>query len=115
MKPPVHPTDIYRDLGRRIVTRRAALRLSQAQLAERVGLSRASIANIEAGRQNLPLHKIYDLLAALELDDLTALMPIPRLVANHDVAATPLSINGETELTDRARAQIEAIYASSAV
>jgi transcriptional regulator with XRE-family HTH domain len=39
-----------------------------------VGLSRASIANIETGRQRIPLHHLYTLARALKVD-VYALLP----------------------------------------
>lgn len=49
-------------------------RFTQTELGRRVGLSRASIANIETGRQRVPLHMIE--VFARELDvDAGALLP----------------------------------------
>lgn len=45
--------------------RRRQLKLKQSELAARVGMSRASIANIECGRQNVLLHHAYDIAAVL--------------------------------------------------
>lgn len=54
----------YRGFGERV--RRARGRdLTQEELAGRVKLSRTSIANIEAGRQRVPLHMIYTFAQAL--------------------------------------------------
>jgi transcriptional regulator with XRE-family HTH domain len=46
----------YKQIGGRIAEKRDAIELSQAELAERVGLSRSTIANIESGRQQLLVH-----------------------------------------------------------
>ncbi|MFF5006962.1 helix-turn-helix domain-containing protein [Streptomyces phaeochromogenes] len=46
----------YVSVGDRIRGARSAARLTQAQLATSLGLARSSIANIESGRQRLPLH-----------------------------------------------------------
>jgi transcriptional regulator with XRE-family HTH domain len=46
--------------------RRERLQLTQEELASRVQLSRASIANAEQGRQALPIHHLVDLAEALE-------------------------------------------------
>jgi transcriptional regulator with XRE-family HTH domain len=57
--------EIYSRLGRRVRTRREQLRLTQADLSAKVGLSRASIANIESGRQAVLLHQFLALAEAL--------------------------------------------------
>lgn len=46
----------YRAVGRRVRTARTGADLTQDELAEAVDLSRSSIANLEAGRQRIPLH-----------------------------------------------------------
>ncbi len=46
----------YADFGRRVRTARDAAGLTQQQLADRLGLTRSSIANMEAGRQKALLH-----------------------------------------------------------
>lgn len=46
----------YRLLGRRLSEARRAANVSQIRLADSVGISRSSLANIEAGRQPIYLH-----------------------------------------------------------
>ena len=67
-------TDIYRLLGRNIAAHRAARKLTQARL----GLTRASLANIETGRQRAMLHHIYEIADALELESILDLIPSRR-------------------------------------
>jgi transcriptional regulator with XRE-family HTH domain len=66
----------YRTLGETIRKRRDALGLTQAQLGARLNppMTRASIANIEAGKQRVLAHTLVDLASALsaKLDELTA-------------------------------------------
>lgn len=68
--------ELYRELGRRIRQAREqnGENLSQDGLAKRLGLSRASVVNIEAGRQRAPLHLLWQI-AELLGTDLTQLIP----------------------------------------
>ncbi|MGD0052190.1 MAG: helix-turn-helix transcriptional regulator [Vulcanimicrobiaceae bacterium] len=52
-------------IGARVRELRAVSGLTQRVVAERAGLSRASIANVEAGRQNLRLRQLAALATAL--------------------------------------------------
>lgn len=59
---------LYKAIGRRIAAARKRLTsppLSQSQLAERVGLTRGSIANIERGYQHPPIETLFRLAQAL--------------------------------------------------
>lgn len=63
------PTDeaivsFYADLGRNIRDARVRTGSTQAQIGSRVAMTRSSIANIEAGRQRVPVH-ILSLIAAV--------------------------------------------------
>ena len=72
--------DLYRELGRKIRQarersgERSEEKLSQEALAQRLGLSRASMVNIEAGRQRAPLHLLWQI-AELLGTDLIMLIP----------------------------------------
>jgi transcriptional regulator with XRE-family HTH domain len=56
---------IYGIFGARLSTARKTAKLTQAELARRVGLSRASIANIEAGNQRVFLDQVFEFAQAL--------------------------------------------------
>lgn len=56
---------VYRAIGARIQIIRETLDMSQDSLAKKVGYTRVSIVNIEAGRQRLPLHQIEEIAKAL--------------------------------------------------
>lgn len=56
---------LYEEFGRRFRTRRKAVGLTQSQVAERVGLTRTSITNIEQGRQHIVLHQLFLLASAV--------------------------------------------------
>lgn len=64
----------YREFGRRLREARRSAGLTQALLADSVGLSRTSITNIERGNQHIPLHLLPELAAALG-DDVHELLP----------------------------------------
>ena len=57
---------IYRQIGAKIQSVREALGWKQADLAKRVGLTRTSVTNIEAGRQRLQLHQIEKFCSAFQ-------------------------------------------------
>lgn len=107
---------LYRHIGSTIKLKRKQLGLTQEQLANRMATSRASLANIETGRQNVLVHQLYsfaekldlkieDLLPpviAIESDSLPINFPLPkdlsriqreqitRLLNDTPVVATPL-------------------------
>lgn len=101
---------VYKAFGRAIATRRKELDLTQAKLAARVGMSRASIANIESGRQNVLLHHVYSLASALEfskVSDLLPTQPKPSRQEDFDVILSDKSV------TARGKAQITDLIASA--
>lgn len=66
------PERLYLDFGQRV--RRARGPVTQAALAARLGMTRSSIANLEAGRQRIPLHTFLQLADTLGVIP-TALLP----------------------------------------
>lgn len=59
---------LQRRVGERIKAAREAEGLTQAQVAQRVGMARASIANLEAGRQDMNISRLALVAAAVSLD-----------------------------------------------
>ena|SRR3989344_4594868 len=57
--------DLYITIGSNIRKARRKLEISQLELSRRMKLSRASIANIESGRQRLAIHQVYRLSKSL--------------------------------------------------
>lgn len=56
---------LYADFGRLVRDARRRAGLSQQTVADRVGLSRTSVTNIERGRQQVALHMFVRLAAAV--------------------------------------------------
>ena len=73
----VRDEEIYRILGQQIAARRRYLKMTQSALADKVHMSRASIANIESGRQNVLLHHLYRFAKALNISEVADLLPVP--------------------------------------
>jgi transcriptional regulator with XRE-family HTH domain len=61
----VTPDPIYKHIGAVIKSRRKTLTMNQEYLANAVGISRGSLANIEVGRQNVLVHQVYRIAEAL--------------------------------------------------
>ena len=77
---PTAPQRLYRSIGEAVRTRRRALDLTQQKLADRLGISRASLANIEVGRQRILVHHLYSLARELGVEVPTLLPTWPELV-----------------------------------
>lgn len=71
------PDSIYETFGKLVRLHRQRLEgMTQAQLGERVGLSRTSITNIEQGRQPVSLHQFLVIAHVLQVPP-EALLPRP--------------------------------------
>lgn len=91
--------ELYRSIGQKIRNARARSvpRLSQEKLARRLKISRASVVNIEAGRQHAPVHLLWRIALALDTDLVSLIPNRAELIANDTVV----------ELNDNMRKQIE--------
>lgn len=67
-RPTTQVSPIYAAIGAAIRQARTARGLSQEQLAKVVHLTRSSITNLESGKQQVPLHTLYDIAFALGQD-----------------------------------------------
>lgn len=67
--------ELLRKVGQRVRAAREAAGMTQDQLAQRIGLVRASVANLEAGRQNMDLIRAASILAGLGVDLSTLIQP----------------------------------------
>lgn len=59
---------LYQILGAKIKSRREELNMNQNELGQKVDIGRASISNIEKGRQKPPLSVIYKICHELDVD-----------------------------------------------
>lgn len=67
---------MYAEFGKLVRRHRMRLKLTQDQLADRVGLSRTSITNIEKGRQKVLIHHLIHLAESLQVSPEALLPPI---------------------------------------
>lgn len=56
------------------------MKLTQERLAKQLGISRASLANVETGRQKILVHQLYNFASELGLK-VTDLLPAPDDIA----------------------------------
>ena len=97
------PEPIYAILGARVRSRREELRMTQADLSARIGLSRASVANIECGRQAVLLHQFLALASALAVPPLDLL---PSAAPVSDRADLPEGVRKFAEILDRSAGRL---------
>ena len=72
----MNPDSVYQHIGGLIRQRRKTFKKwTQEKLAKRVGISRASLANIETGRQSVLVHQLYAFAEALDLTPSDFLVP----------------------------------------
>lgn len=95
-------SELYVELGRLVRQHRERLGMSQDTLGQAIELSRASVANIETGRQRIPLHHLYRLARALKIDA-DALLPRARTPV---AAVVDRSINASLSLNEREEAEV---------
>ena len=67
---------MYSEFGKLVRRHRVRLKLTQDQLADRVGLSRTSITNIEKGRQKVLIHHLILLAESLQVSPEALLPPV---------------------------------------
>lgn len=80
---------LYQYIGTAIRRNREARGMTQAQLAEAVGMLRTSVVNLEAGRQRAPLHTLYPVCAVLGIEA-TALLPSVHTVLAESQLVLPI-------------------------
>jgi len=93
---------LYPEIGRRLKVRRDQLKKTQEAVSKKLGISRASLANIEAGRQNILVHQLYALAEVLDIE-LSNLLPMEKTSQNDvdDQLTMPDNINSAQALLVR--------------
>lgn len=71
--------DLYSIIGGRIKEFREVHNLTQAEVSEKTGINRATISNIESGKQQVSLNYVYLIAKALDTEILTFLPTIKEL------------------------------------
>jgi transcriptional regulator with XRE-family HTH domain len=61
------PTDLLAILGNRIRRRRKLTGWTQVQLAERIGIDRSFLADVERGKRNISILNLYLIAKALKV------------------------------------------------
>jgi len=67
--------ELYKKTGLNLKTRRQELGIRQADVAKLAGISRPSLANIEAGKQAMTLHLFYRISSVLNIGNAKELLP----------------------------------------
>jgi transcriptional regulator with XRE-family HTH domain len=83
---------LYRMIGDNIRQAREKIPLSQTKLAEKLGISRVSIVNIEKGRQHAPMHTLWDIAENLGVE-VVELIPRQREFAD---SAADIHLDADT-------------------
>jgi transcriptional regulator with XRE-family HTH domain len=95
---------VYEAFGAEVRKQRDKLGWTQLELSTRIGLTRGSVANIEAGRQSVLLHQLLAIASALKLT------PAQLLPAGAEALPT-----GETsEMPETVRNAVKTIRKSAA-
>jgi transcriptional regulator with XRE-family HTH domain len=102
--------DLYGQLGRKVAVARKSQGMTQADLATRVALTRASIANIETGRQRVMLHDVFALVEALGARSILDFVPerVPR------ASMTDIAFAGDGASKEDERAMLQMIELATA-
>jgi transcriptional regulator with XRE-family HTH domain len=85
---------LYKTLGALIRSQRRSVDMAQKVLANRVGLSRATLANIETGRQRVLVHQLYAIAEALGISPLD-LLTTQTKAADRSQIPMPSNINDQ--------------------
>ena len=81
---------MYKAIGAVIRTRRKTQGLRQEDLAQRLGISRGALANIEAGRQGILVHQLYNFAEILDVTPADLLPTQAASLSHGDWSELPL-------------------------
>jgi transcriptional regulator with XRE-family HTH domain len=101
---------LYQQIGLLIREQRKRHNFTQDHIAKQINMSRAAIANIEAGRQQLLVHQLYGIAKALEIE-FTSLIPPPK---SEREVLHPDKVRLPDDLTNTQREQILRLIRSAA-
>jgi len=85
---------LYTSIGACLKAQRQALRFTQQHLAERLGVERTSVANIESGMQRPPVHLLYRYCDIFQME-IGDLLPALRDVVQDD-AREEVTVDGHS-------------------
>jgi transcriptional regulator with XRE-family HTH domain len=104
----MRPEPVYKTIGAIIRGRRRRLEWPQQILAARLGMSRATLANIETGRQRVLVHQLYSFAEALQLKPSDLLPP----ATDGQPAADMMKLLIQGEVNPEQREQIARLIGS---
>ena len=103
----VDETLLYDLIGAALKHQRQQAALTQAQLAEAIGVLRTSITNMEAGRQRPPLHVLYALCLTLGVE-VTEILP-PTAAVLHSGTQQVATLGMVTDVPPKTAALLKAL------
>jgi transcriptional regulator with XRE-family HTH domain len=102
---------LYEAVGKAIAVRRKQLGLTQAKLGARVGLTRASIAKIEGGKQAILLLQVYLFAQALDFRKVVELIPASAQFPTGDGPELPIA--DRDDITQKQKTQISEMISAA--
>lgn len=104
---------LYELVGQKVERQRREAKLSQTQLAQRCGLARGSIANIESGNQRPTLHTLWSLADALNVDMRSFLPSRDEFLMSEADTATPKITGWLKDEAGKSQNQVNSFIAES--
>ncbi|MCG8066712.1 MAG: helix-turn-helix domain-containing protein [Candidatus Thiodiazotropha taylori] len=99
---------LYEKIGAIIKNRRRSLKLTQSYVADRVGITRTSVTNIEKGAQKTPLYTLYKLAVILDMSPNEMLPALEDVVMDVEQQEEVITFGDKTqEVTPRTKELLE--------